>query len=150
MIIHHRMHFIMKFIRLILLFFIVAANAHVNHAAPLIDMCPLAPTARLRVGMVAVVYADGLNLRALPAVDTGVNAQLYNGNALTIVGGPSCNGHYNWWRVELPNGRRGWIAEATWETFYVIPQARQNVRVPTPLEWSCLPQFRTRLCYTAN
>ena len=139
-----------KPLSLILLCLVVLANIHLAHADPALESCPLAPSARLRVGMTAVVYADGLNLRALPAVDTGINAQLYNGNVLTVIGGSSCNGHYRWWRVETVNGRRGWIAEGTWETFYVIPQARQDVPVPTPLEWSCLPQFRVRLCYTAQ
>ncbi len=109
--------------------------------------CQNTPAPRLRVGMSAAV-ADGidrLNLRAFPAVSTGIEVQLYSGNNVIVLSGPACNGHYNWWRVETANGRRGWVAEGTWEQFYVVPANRVDVLV-TPLEWSC-PAFSTRDCY---
>jgi hypothetical protein len=139
-----------RLIRLILLFFIGFANAQLADAAPLEETCPTAPSARVRAGMMVVVNADGLNLRAFPAVSTGVNARLYRGNGLTVIAGPSCNGHIQWWRVETVNGVRGWVAEGTWESYYVIPQIREDFRVPTPLEWSCGGNFRARLCYTVQ
>lgn len=111
------------------------------------DACSNAPAPRLRVGMQAVIAENigPLNLRALPAVSTGVEVQLYSGNRLTILSGPSCNGHYNWWRVETANGRRGWVAEGTWQTYWVVPQYDFERRI-APLDWSCLPRFDTRMC----
>lgn len=119
-------------------------NVGVARAA---DACADAPATRLRVGMEAMVAPNvgPLNLRALPAVSTGIEVQLYSGNRLIVLGGPSCNGHYNWWRVESRNGSRGWVAEGTWERYWVIP-ARERARTVSPLEWSCLPRFDTRQC----
>lgn len=87
------------------------------------DACLHAPAPRLSVGIEAVVAAGvgPLNMRALPAVDTGISVQLYGGNQVTVIGGPSCNGLYTWWRVENANGSRGWIAEGTWEQYFVVP-----------------------------
>lgn len=116
--------------------------------------CPNTPAPRLHIGGEAVV-APGLgplNMRALPAVSTGVEVQLYGGNRLTVVGGPSCNGGYTWWRVENVNGRRGWIAEGDWEGYFLLPArdydrlvANPNARAITPLEATC-PAWRPRVC----
>ncbi|MDX2160926.1 MAG: SH3 domain-containing protein [bacterium] len=142
----------MRLIFLIVLCLCLIANipSQPAQAAPLADRCPVAPSPRLRPGMAALVTADGLNLRALPAVDTGVNGRLYGGARLTVLSGPSCNGHLNWWRVETENGQRGWAAEGTWEATYIIPAGRAGVRVPTPVEWTCLPAFRDRLCFALD
>ncbi len=112
--------------------------------------CPLAPAPRLRPGLEAVVAPGlwGLNLRALPAVSTGVRAQVGAGQRLTVLSGPSCNGHYRWWRIELPNGAGGWLAEGTWKEYYLIPvrpdgQARPQV---SPAIWSCAGRFDPRRC----
>lgn len=85
--------------------------------------CPMAPVPRLRVGGTAVIspLAGQLNLRALPALSTGIVTPLYQGNRLSVIDGPSCNGHYWWWRVETINGLRGWAAEGSWERYYMIP-----------------------------
>jgi hypothetical protein len=111
------------------------------------DACTNAPAPRLRAGMEAVIALNigPVNLRALPAVSTGVEVQLYSGNRLTVLSGPSCNGHFNWWRVETINGYRGWVAEGTWQTYWVVP-ARDFDREIDPLDWSCLPRFDTRTC----
>lgn len=130
---------------LILLILILCASP--NLGAVFADACTNAPAPRLRVGMEAVVAPNigPLNLRALPAVSTGVGVQLYSGNQLTVLSGPSCNGHFNWWRVETANGQRGWVAEGTWQTYWVVP-ARDSERQVNPLNWSCLPRFDTRKC----
>lgn len=109
--------------------------------------CPAAPRTRLWIGAPVVVNVGQVNLRALPAVSTGIRQTLYRGNALTVIDGPSCNGFYQWWRVETGGGRRGWVAEGDWEVYYLTP-ARDSQRIPTPLEWSCLPEFDNRLCPT--
>src|SRR5215212_3815329 len=106
------------------------------------DACAHAPRSRLHVGDAAVVAEgiDRLNLRALPAVDTGVERQIYAGATMTILAGPSCNHTYNWWRVEMENGERGWVAEGNWERYYVI-SARDVGRTIDPLDWSCHFRF---------
>ncbi|MCC6614180.1 MAG: SH3 domain-containing protein [Anaerolineae bacterium] len=104
--------------------------------------CTHAPGSLLRPGMAAVVgpNVDRLNVRALPAVETGVRAQLYRGAALNVIDGPSCNGGYNWWHVELADGTRGWVAEGTWNVYYVIPASM--TRPPLPFEWTCAPRLQ--------
>lgn len=107
--------------------------------------CQNAPTPRIHAGMRVVVAAgiDRLNLRSLPAVSTGIQVQLYAGNQLTVISGPSCNGHFNWWRVENVNGRRGWVAESTWQMAYILPVNRPVV---DPVAWSCPSRFNFRAC----
>lgn len=126
---------------------IVALLALNAHAAPAPIPCPLAPRSRLHIGDAAVVAPgiDVLNLRALPARSTGVQGRLYAGNALTIIGGASCNGGYTWWRVEAANGARGWVAEGTWEGYWVIPAA-DAARPADPLAWSCGVGVGSRRC----
>lgn len=106
--------------------------------------CELAPAARLHVGDEVVVSPEigQVNLRSLPAVSTGIETALYQGNRLTILAGPSCNRHFLWWRVETASGRRGWVAEGTWERYYLVP-AREFDAYPardlvSPVEYACL------------
>jgi hypothetical protein len=102
-----------------------------------VAFCPLAPFTRLYPAGVAVV-APGirqLNLRALPALTTGIERQLAQGAALTLIGGPVCNNAFVWWRVELADGARGWAAEANWRLFFLAPVHASSTL--TPLDWSC-------------
>ena len=107
--------------------------------------CAFAPSPRLRVGMTAVVSqaVDVLNVRALPAVGTGIRARITRGTPLTVLDGPSCNRALHWYRVELANGLRGWVAEGTWSAYYLIPEG--ETRPPSPIAWSC-PQRGARIC----
>lgn len=127
-----------------LILFILGLVSSPNFARA--DACPHAPAPRLTIGETAVVAAgiDHLNLRALPAVDTGIEVVLRTGMELTVLAGPSCNGSYNWWRVELPNGTRGWVAEGSWEQYYVLPSDERE-RPVKPFQWSC-PRFAQRWC----
>lgn len=117
--------------------------------------CANAPASLLRVGMTAVVSPEvgQVNLRALPAVDTGIEAALYQGNRLQVLAGPSCNGHYRWWRVETARGLRGWAAEGSWERYYLVPAADADALpqrpLPDPVAFSC-PERRPapRRCIT--
>lgn len=112
------------------------------------ESCPLAPATRLHVGGEAVVspLIGQVNLRSLPAVSTGIETPLYQGNRLTVLAGPSCNRHFQWWRVETANGLRGWVAEGTWENYYLIParefDAYPAYPIDNPVDYSC-PQNRT-------
>ncbi len=100
-------------------------------------VCLAAPAPLLQVGDTGVVLIDGLNLRALPAVETGVSGRLYKGNRFTVIGGSSCNGSYTWWRVETANGTRGWLAEGTIQQYYVVPSADAD-QPPMPVHITCL------------
>lgn len=113
----------------------------------LADACLHAPAPRLRVGGEAVVAAGvgPLNVRALPAVDTGISVQVYGGNKLTVIGGPSCNGLYTWWRVESANGSRGWVAEGTWKQYFVVPLEDAEAP-PDPFEGGCVQPFDSLFC----
>jgi uncharacterized protein YgiM (DUF1202 family) len=103
------------------------------------------PPSRLSVDSDAVVAADALSLRALPSASTGVAGRLYRGNALRVIGGPSCNGLYTWWRVETSGGMRGWVAEGAWENYYVVPAA-DAADPPTPFDVACLLTFSPLYC----
>lgn len=112
--------------------------------------CPLAPAPRLRAGMQAVVMPGvwGLNLRALPAISTGVRAQIGTGQRMTVLSGPSCNRQLRWFRVELPGGLTGWLAEGDWSGYFVAPansDGTPRARV-SPLDWSCGGRLDTRRC----
>ncbi len=109
------------------------------------DACLGAPMPRLHVGGEAVVAIDGLNLRALPAVETGVVVRLYHNHRLSVIGGPSCNGLYTWWRVETASGLRGWIAEGTPDQYYVVPLEDAD-QPPTPFEAACVLAFEPLYC----
>lgn len=107
------------------------------HAGAVRAECPLP---RVRVGMAAVVAPgiNQLNLRALPATDTGIVGQLYAGNALTVISEARCNRGYHWLRIELESGRRGWVAEGDWDAFYILPaRDAETGYTPMPYEWSC-------------
>ena len=85
--------------------------------------CQGAPLPRLRVGGQGEVAlgVDRLRLRSLPAVGTGEERLLYTGTAFNVLAGPSCNGGYSWWRIDLADGTTGWVAEGTWEIYYLRP-----------------------------
>lgn len=89
------------------------------------EACSDAPPPRLEAEASGQVTPGvrGLRLRALPAVGAGTLLNINDGTAFTVISGPSCNGGYNWWRVELSNGTRGWLAEGTWSQYYVMPTA---------------------------
>ncbi|MBZ0303312.1 MAG: SH3 domain-containing protein, partial [Anaerolineae bacterium] len=101
--------------------------------------CPDAPLPRLMVGEQAAVApgVDRLRLRALPAVRAGEIRLLYAGRTFEVLAGPSCNGGYNWWRVQTAEGMSGWVAEGTWEQYYLRPVREAPVplcqRAETPI-----------------
>jgi SH3-like domain-containing protein len=116
----------------------IIAAAGVSAAAD----CPSAPASIIGVEM-EVIVAPGigtLNVRALPARDTGVVSRVSAGVRLRAISEASCNGHYLWRRVELANGTRGWVAEGDWDGYYLIPADAR--RVPAPFSWTCPPARR--------
>lgn len=109
----------MRIVFLILLIFMFSATPNAARA----DSCSNAPLPRLVIGEPGQVTPgiDRLRLRALPAIGAGTLRTLYAGNVFMVLAGPSCNSGYNWWRVEMGNGDRGWLAEAEWSRYYLKP-----------------------------
>lgn len=112
------------------------------------DACLHAPAPILAEGDAAIVAPNlgPLNLRLLPAVSTGIAAQLYGGSRVTVIGQPSCNGEYTWLRVEVPGGRSGWIAQGDWNSYWLLPADMAAEDVPTPFEFSCMMAFSAQHC----
>lgn len=93
------------------------------------SLCPDAPPSRVAVGSLAIVSFAGipLNVRDVP----GGNriAQLEDGTALTVNGGPQCQGVYTWWRIAVPTtGVSGWVAEGDANRYYIEPNQRFQER----------------------
>jgi uncharacterized protein YgiM (DUF1202 family) len=129
----------------LMILLILASYATPAFADDFADACIVAPPPRLSVEGEAVVAATQLNMRALPSAETGITVKLYVGTRLKVIMGPSCNGLYTWWRVETPNGLRGWVAEGTWEEYYVVPAADAEAP-PTPFEAACLLGYDPIYC----
>lgn len=132
---------------LILPFIVLYASPNLGRVQAFGEPCSNAPVPRLHEGIEAIVAPNvgPLNMRALPAVSTGIEVQLYSGTALVVLSGPSCNGDYNWWRVEAQNGSRGWVAEGEWDRYWIV--SLQDVESPVdPLQWTCLSRFALRGC----
>jgi hypothetical protein len=110
------------------------------------DYCPGAPPPRLEIGMPAEVAPtiDRLRLRLLPAVGTGEQRLLWAATPFEVLAGPSCNGGYVWWRIQLADGVTGWVAEGTWSEYYIQPREPQTIcqRIESP--W--LQMLLTPLC----
>ena len=136
-----RFSFLTRFILLILALYATPAFADDLGR----DACLVAPPPRLSVDGEAVVVANQLNMRALPSAETGITAKLYLNTRLTVLTGPSCNGLYTWWRVESANGSRGWVAEGTWEAYYIVP-LEDAEDPPSPFEGACLLPFSPFWC----
>jgi len=110
---------------------VLFVNALPVHA----DACLDAPPARFTPGMDGVVApgVNGLRLRALPAVGAGTVGSLNSGTRFTVISGPSCNGGYNWWRVDVVGAGTGWVAEADWSQYFIAPEAPAPARTLSPV-----------------
>lgn len=116
--------------RWLVLVTLIILTAALTPSPALAEACTDAPPPRLQVdaGGQVVRSLRGLRLRALPVVGSGEVANLNGGTAFTVIGGPSCNGGYNWWRIELTiGGTRGWLAEGTWTQYFVMPTENLTV-----------------------
>ena len=134
----------MRVIFLILLIFMFSASPNAAQADP----CSDAPLPRLIVGESGEVApgVDRLRLRALPAIGAGTIRTLYARNAFTVLAGPSCNSGYNWWRVEMENGDKGWLAEAEWSRYYLTPISDEPKTFCNSGETPWLYAFLSQVC----
>lgn len=98
------------------------------------DACLDAPPPRFTPGMNGVVApgVNGLRLRALPVVGAGTVGSLNSGTRFTVISGPSCNGGYNWWRVDVVGAGTGWIAEGDWSQYFIAPETPAPARTLSP------------------
>ncbi|MBN1964540.1 MAG: SH3 domain-containing protein, partial [Anaerolineae bacterium] len=90
---------------------------------PTVDTtCLTAPMPRLQVGDVGEVVT-AVRLRLLPSAGAGYERTLNPGTTFIVLEGPSCNGGYHWYRVELPtNSISGWVAEGVPDEYWLQPQ----------------------------
>jgi PKD repeat protein len=88
-----------------------------------VPACPGAPPIRLAVGGQGVVTTRplSLRLRQAPGVDKPVVARLLYGMRFRVLGGPVCNGRFQWWSVDVGEGRTGWLAEGSSREYFVEP-----------------------------
>ncbi len=76
--------------------------------------CPGQTPTDLQVGVWAIIspaQAADVALHSSPESATTVVFRAAPGSAMQLVGGPVCAGGQRWWRAELSNGGRGWIAD---------------------------------------
>jgi hypothetical protein len=54
--------------------------------------------------------------------------------------------------VELPNGVGGWLAEGSWNGYFVVPARADGTprRLVSPAQWSCGSRFDARRCLTTG
>jgi len=79
-----------------------------------VSRCPGSPAQRLVVGEQGKVCTkkDGVYLRINPGKQSETIALVNPGTTFTVVDGPECAGNnWSWWKVELNDGRLGWLAE---------------------------------------
>lgn len=83
--------------------------------------CPgLLPT-DLQVGDLALVAQNGAKIYAVPETAATVIFRPAPGAVLDLVGGPVCVEEFRWWRAQLSDGSRGWIADGDADTRWLEP-----------------------------
>jgi len=79
-----------------------------------VPSCPGSLPQRLAVGSRGRVCTqkDSVRLRVAPGTNNAVRKMLLPGTTFMVIDGPECAGsNWSWWRVELNDGTKGWIAE---------------------------------------
>jgi hypothetical protein len=76
---------------------------------------------RLQVGGTArVAFTDGAPLRVRQSPGGEIVTTLAEGTAMTIIGGPVCQGNFSWWQLQA-GSVNGWSAEGDLEGYYIEP-----------------------------
>jgi hypothetical protein len=100
---------------------ILKINTPVLSNSPL---CSGAPLSKVAVGSTArVTFTDGTptRIRKQPTTSSNIVGRLSEGTRFLIIGGHECSDGFTWWRIELPNGASGWMAEGKGGTYYLEP-----------------------------
>lgn len=83
--------------------------------------CPGLLATDLQVGDRALIAQDSAKVYAVPETAATVIFRLPPGAGVSLVGGPFCDDEFRWWRVQLSDGSRGWIAEGDAATRWLEP-----------------------------
>ena len=86
--------------------------------------CPGAPPIRLAVGMKAMVSLNPpvpSRVRAQPGLQANPLGQIDPGETVTVLDGPRCADHYNWWKVQSTKGLTGWTVEGDQTDYWLVP-----------------------------
>ena len=83
--------------------------------------CPGLLATDLQVGDRAAVVHGDAKVYAVPETAATVIFRLPPGAGLTLVGGPVCKDDFRWWRVQLSDGSRGWMADGDAATRWLEP-----------------------------
>ncbi|MBZ0317126.1 MAG: hypothetical protein K8L91_11960 [Anaerolineae bacterium] len=119
----------------LLLTLFIVSSAPLHQIAAQTD-CPDAPPPRLGLGTQARVIVTGeglaglLRVRDNAGVAGGVLVDMKNGDAFSVIDGPTCLDNYLWWQIVTTGGITGWVAEGSLENYFVEPLAESN---PNPL-----------------
>ncbi|MEO0563276.1 MAG: hypothetical protein AAF125_14305 [Chloroflexota bacterium] len=88
---------------------------------------------------------DSLRVRDEPG-GTATGENVFPGQLVVVLDGPTCIDDVNWWQIESPDGWSGWVAEAVGEDYFFQPVTRS----PTPtanFTPSAVPPTATRRPY---
>lgn len=72
-------------------------------------------------GRAQVTFTDGTPLRLRTTPGGEILQRLAEGTPFVIIDGPRCDDDFTWWRVELANGSRGWLAEGNEDAYFIEP-----------------------------
>ncbi len=95
--------------------------------------CAGAPVSRLRVGDTAqVILRDG-PVRARREPGGEIVDLLYRGYTLRVIGGPVCEGGFQFWNVLLRGDVSAWVAEGSADEYFIAPTALADDTTPPQL-----------------
>jgi uncharacterized protein YfaS (alpha-2-macroglobulin family) len=95
--------------------------------------CAGAPVTRVQVGDTAqVILRDG-PVRARREPGGEIIDLLYRGYTLRVIGGPVCEGGFQFWNVLLRDNVSAWVAEGSADEYFIAPTALVNDTTPPRL-----------------
>jgi len=112
--------------------------------------CSRANSINVSVGQQArVAYTDGTpnNVRSGPGKEYQLVAQIPEGEAFDITGGPVCNHGLRWWYVSTNRGS-GWMADSLDGTYFMEPVGGGEIHPTPPI--SCYLPMHTRVSGDPN
>lgn len=83
--------------------------------------CEYSPTILLSVGTFAQVVSEFLTVYDQPFTYNREVGFLNANTKVEIIDGPECLNGVTWWQIQDENGLSGWVAEAVYEDYHLIP-----------------------------
>ena len=93
------------------IFYITEYEPEASPSFTIDTSCPGMLTTDLHVGERAVVSSSLAKMYAVPETASTVIFEAPPGTSMSLVGGPICYDEHRWWRAELSDGSRGWVAD---------------------------------------